>query len=66
MMFQAVFVPAEWKTCQMMVVMITAPQTVSAYNLVGITFIRFLAVKDPLHFKDVRMIDAYNDVTVCL
>ena len=50
------FVPAagEWRLCQLMMVMVCAPQTVSAYNLVGVTFVRFLAVRKPLHVKEVR------------
>ena len=39
--------------CQLMMVMVCAPQTVSAYNLVGVTFVRFLAVRKPLHVKEV-------------
>ena len=52
-------VAEEWRWCQLMIVMICAPQTVSAYNLVGITYVRFLAVKKPLHVKEVRQVVCY-------
>ena len=53
----------EWQICQWVVVLITAPQTVSAYNLVGVTFVRFLAVRKPLHFRQVSLT---NSSALCL
>ena len=62
-----VSVAEEWRWCQLMVVMICAPQTVSAYNLVGITFVRFLAVRKPLEVKEVQLhVASGTDVVSCL
>ena len=64
-----VSVTEEWRWCQLMVVMICAPQTVSAYNLVGITFVRFLAVKRTADIREVQLhvhVASGTDVVSCL
>ena len=62
-----VSVSEEWRWCQLMVVMICAPQTVSAYNLVGITFVRFLAVRKTVDVKKVQLhVASGTDVVPCL
>ncbi len=38
-------------TCVVVITLVTLPQMASAFNLVGVTVVRFLALKRPLTFR---------------